>query len=391
MHLYQKHAPKSLSEFAGNSEVVEEVRKWALLIESGKRQKPLLLYGPSGVGKTALAYALASEMGWEILEFNASDTRNKDNVERIMGAATSSAGLFSHRKLILVDEVDGLEGAADRGGASAIASVIENATQPIILTANDAWDKKLYSLRSACKLIEMKHINKRTIRSVIARIAKEEGISMPEDVLDKIADSSGGDLRSAIIDLQAYLPGSMRDRDKLIFECVKSLFKAETYQDAMKSFDGTTVDYGLMKLWIESNIPIEYEKPEEIARAYNFLSRADVFDGRVLNRQAWKLQKYSYALILAGVALSKGHKYHKFSKYEFPQFLRLMSISSEKRALRKSIRRKVAAACHCSVRDADLYFPLIKLMAKEGKPLGFFGLDENELKMLGASANEESD
>ncbi|MEM3364643.1 MAG: replication factor C large subunit [Candidatus Micrarchaeia archaeon] len=391
MHLYQKHAPKSLAEFAGNSDVVEEVKKWALLIESGKRQKPLLVYGPSGVGKTALAYALASEMGWEILEFNASDTRNRENVERIMGAATSSAGLFSRRKLILIDEVDGLQGTADRGGASAIASVLEAAKQPVILTANDAWDKKLYPLRTACKFLEMKHINKRTVRSVIARIAKEEDITVSDDILDRIADGSGGDLRSAIIDLHAYSPSSIRDRDRLIFECVKSLFKAETYQDAMRSFDGTTVDYGLMKLWIENNISVEYEKPEEIALAYNFLSRADVFDGRVINRQVWKLQKYSYALVLAGVAMSKEHKYHKFSKYEFPQFLRSMSISSEKRALRKSIRRKIAEKCHCSLTDAEQYVPLIKIMAKEGKPLDFFGFEDDELKLLGATTKSESD
>jgi replication factor C large subunit len=384
MHLYQKHAPQSLGEFVGNGDAVEEVKKWALLFESGKRQKPLLLYGPSGIGKTALAYALAKDMGWEILEFNASDTRNKDKVERIMGAASSSAGLFSKHKLILIDEVDGLQGTADRGGASAISGVLSNASQPIILTANDAWDKKLYSLRSSCKFVEMRHINKRTVRTVIARIAKEDNVPHSDEILDKIADNSDGDLRSAIIDLHGYLPSSMRDRDKLIFECMRNLFKAENYQDAMRSFDGTTVDYDLMKLWIENNVVNEYEKPEEIALAYNYISRADMFDGRIRNRQVWKLQKYSYALMLAGVSLSKEHKYHKFVKYEFPTFLRSMSMSSEKRNLRKSLRKKIAEKCHCSIRDADQYQLLMKLMVKNDIPLDYFELNDDELKFLGA-------
>ena len=80
MHLYQKYAPKSLKEFAGNPSVVEEVRTWALLFENNKNQKPLLINGPPGIGKTALAIVLAQEMGWEMLELNSSDTRNKKNI-----------------------------------------------------------------------------------------------------------------------------------------------------------------------------------------------------------------------------------------------------------------------------------------------------------------------
>ncbi|MGB9695574.1 MAG: AAA family ATPase, partial [Caldisericaceae bacterium] len=190
-----------MKEFAGNPEAVEKVKKWALLFENGKIQKPIFLYGPPGIGKTALAYAVAHEMGWELIEFNASDTRNKNNVERIIGAASGSAGLFSRRKLILIDEVDGLEGTADRGGISAIVSMIRSSSQPIILTANDAWDRKLTPLRGGCDFVEMKRINKRTVLLTIREIAHKEGIKLSDEVLERIADASNGDLRSAIIDL----------------------------------------------------------------------------------------------------------------------------------------------------------------------------------------------
>ncbi|MEM0438111.1 MAG: replication factor C large subunit [Candidatus Micrarchaeia archaeon] len=380
MHLYQKHSPSSLGELAGNPQAVEEVKKWALLFESGKPQKPLLVYGPPGIGKTALAYALAKEMGWEILEFNASDTRNKSEVERVMGAASGSAGLFSRHRLILIDEVDGLQGTADRGGASAIAEIAKNARQPLMLIANDGWDRKLAPLRQHCKFIEMKKVNKRTVESVIARIAREERLELGDGDAGRIADDSDGDLRSAIIDLQARIPGSQRDRDRLIFECVRQMFKAQSYADAAGSFNGTTLDHDTVKLWVEQNIALEYERPEEIARAYDFLSRADVFDGRISRRQAWKLLKYSTVLMLAGVSLSKRAKYHKFVKYEFPSFLRSMSTSSEKRAVRKSTLRKIMRKCHVSLACAQEYLPLIAAAEKKGHSLAqFFELDEDEL------------
>lgn len=382
MHLYQKYAPKNLKEFAGNPDVVENIKKWALLFENGKVQKPILLYGPPGIGKTALAYALAGEMGWSILEFNASDTRNKDNVERVMGAASSSAGLFSRRKLILIDEVDGLEGTADRGGVSAIVSILKSATQPIILTANDAWDKKLTPLRGNCTFIEMKRVNKRTVHSVISDIAHKEHIRISDDMLQQIAESSDGDIRSAIIDLQVRQPGMLRDREHLIFECMKDMFKAQDYISALKSFDNSTLDHNMIKLWIEQNISNEYESADEIARAYDYLSRADMYDGRIVRRQAWKLLKYSNAVMLTGVSLSKKERYHKFVKYEFPTYIRSMSMTSEKRSIRKSVLRKIAHKCHCSVSDAGAYLFLLKELLKKEGDLGYFEFSDDELTFI---------
>ncbi len=382
MLLYQKYAPKNLKEFAGNSEVVDYLHKWALNFEKGVRQQPVVLYGPPGVGKTALAYALAGEMGWEILEVNASDTRNKSKVERIMGMASSNAGLFSKYKLILIDEVDGLQGNADRGGASAILKVVREAKQPVILIANDGWSKKVSGLRAYCKFIEMKKINKRVIRDVLESIISREGLSVPEEVLVEIAANANGDLRSAIIDLQSYVNGTYRDRKKQIFDSMKTMFKAMDVRTALSSFDNSDVPHDTFKLWVEQNIKNEYESMDEIACAYDYLSKADLFDGRISNRQAWKLLKYSNGLMLAGVALCKRDIYRKFTKYEFPSYLRSMSASMKTRAIRKSILSKIAEKCHCSLKDAKEYVPLIKVMLKKGKSLDYFEFTEDEIASI---------
>ena len=74
---------------------------------------------------------LCSEFDFEIVEINASDLRNADSINSVLGAAINQQSLFARRKLILVDEVDGLAGREDRGGVAAISALVEKSTFPV--------------------------------------------------------------------------------------------------------------------------------------------------------------------------------------------------------------------------------------------------------------------
>ena len=56
----------SLNEIVGQD--TSKILKWF----ENPRKKSLLIYGPTGVGKTSSAYALAKEKNLEILEINSS-------------------------------------------------------------------------------------------------------------------------------------------------------------------------------------------------------------------------------------------------------------------------------------------------------------------------------
>lgn len=394
-----KHRPKTLEQFAGNSEVVEELRKWALDWERGKKGKPILLHGPPGVGKTTLAHILASSMGWSVIEMNASDLRDEESVRRVVGEASASDALFGGRKLILIDEVDGLQ-KSDRGGSKAIMEIVRSASQPVVLTANDIWKPSMASLRSACMPLGMRRVNSRTIASVLKKIAEKEGVKLGEEVIEKIAGNSSGDLRSALNDIQAVGEGRVgspdvigeRDRERGMFDSVRIVLKAKGYEEARGAV-WDVEDRDMFVRWVEENIPLEYEKAQDIARAYDALSRADVFDGRIIRRQYWGFMRYSNDLITAGVALAKEEAYHKFVKYQFPKIITLLGSSRGERALKESIGMKIGRRCHVSSKDAIfLYLPLLKQICKDARNAEnvqeYFGFEEEEMEHIAGGVSK---
>jgi len=98
--------PKSQEEFIGNSEIVAQAFRWADSWNEGKKQKPLLMWGQSGAGKTCLAILIAKLNNWDIFEMNASDLRTKESIERIAGGAAMNSSFDGRLRLILLDEVD---------------------------------------------------------------------------------------------------------------------------------------------------------------------------------------------------------------------------------------------------------------------------------------------
>jgi replication factor C large subunit len=379
MLLTDKYAPKKIDDLIGNDQIKDRVRQWILNWLSGKRQRPLLLAGPPGVGKTALAYAAAKEYDLDLIEMNASELRNKKRVEKILHGAMMAGSLSGAGKIILIDDVDALQGRKDFGGAGAIAKVLKERAAPIILSAADAWDKKLSSIKAECELLNMKRVSKPTIKNFLINVAKLE--EMDQGIVEHIAENSSGDVRSALNDLQAGNTGS-RDREIDIFNRIRTIFKAKDYAEAASATHGD-IDYNIIKLWVDENIPNEYEKMDDLALAYNWLSRGDIFEGRI-RMSYWKYLKYAIALSTIGVSMAKDEPYRKFTKYSFPSYLKAMSQTIIRRAMRKKIGLKIGAKVHTNRKQALEYLPLIKEMSrdKSGEIADYFEFVEDELAFI---------
>ena len=382
MH-FSSQKPRLVGMLVGNPTAFSRAREWAKLWAAGTAQKPLMVHGPTGVGKTALAHAIAAEFNWDIFEFNASDLRDEESVSSLLANSTQSSSLFGGLRLILVDDVDSLSGRNDRGGMGAISKVLQAARQPVILTATDYWGKSIQPLRAHCEPLELRHVQAGTIANLLKKLAASEKLTLTQEQIEKIASAAGGDVRAALNDLQGGNTAATRDSEKNIFEVVRTIFKSEKYGESRAAAFSSDTERDMLKWWISSNLPLEYDRPFDLAEAYNSLSRADVFDGRISRTQYWGYLRYSTDHLSAGVSTAKTAPYHKYTQLSFPGYIQQMGSSKSGRQGRKAVLKKISVVCHCSLSQAATYLPQIEIVAKKTPTeLSQFGFDEDDIEFL---------
>jgi replication factor C large subunit len=362
----EKHKPRSIAEIkeiVGEAEYIDSFVSWLRNWKPG--DKAALLYGPPGVGKTLLVEVVAKEFGYELFQLNASDTRTEAALRRLVGQSSKTVSLYGSRgKLIFLDEIDGLYGVGEADAVKAIVELIKESRVPIVMAANDPWDPKLRPIREVSVMIEFKRLRSSSIIKHLKKICAKEGIMADERALKIVAELAEGDMRSAVNDLQAAAQGKKRltvndvswlrarNRQYQAFDVLRMLFAAKRCDDARNVVNSSLLDYETLMLWIDENLPRQYTDPEELAKAYYYLARADVFLGRMNRGQKWELLKYIIDFMTAGVAMSKIHPY-RFTKYGFPQKILLLAKAKGTRAIRESICEKVASKCHLSKRKAS--------------------------------------
>lgn len=411
----EKYRPKSLSQIVGNEYAVSSMRRWGESWRRGApRLKAMVLRGEPGIGKTSAALALAHDMGWDFIEMNASDHRNAASIRKVAGMGSVSQTFTLHgefllssegmRKLIILDEADNLFGREDYGGAKAIVQTIKDSSQPIILIVNDYYElsRKAPAIKTLVEKVQFKRLESRLIVSVLKSIADRENVTVDQSVVDRIAQNANGDMRAAVNDLQMMVEGKTvlaigdsdaigkRNQVKEIHGALNIMFGSSTVREARDS----TLDIDLtpdeLSMWIEEGIPQEMRDSGDMAKAFDALSRADIYLGRTRKYQHYSLWSYAKEMMTGGVALSRSSKFRPtVSNYgSLPSRLIVLSRARGPRAALGALSGKLSGYFHTSPRCLkESTIPLLRELLANDRELLLritreTGLDEGDLAFL---------
>jgi replication factor C large subunit len=211
----EKYRPRSLKDVIG-----VDARKAEMLdfLKNFPKKRGAVLIGPPGVGKTTLAHAVAHDENYDIIEMNASDARSADDIKKRISETMRSRSItdflgMTKKKIILIDEVDGISGTEDRGGIAMLVDLLKKTEFPVLLTCNEKLSK-LNAIYDECEMIKFGEVGKDAITIVLKKILENEGYTdlVPLAAVKTIAENAGGDFRSGINDLQALVRGLLYKR-----------------------------------------------------------------------------------------------------------------------------------------------------------------------------------
>ncbi len=404
MVLVEKYRPKKISDLIVSDKILDQISGWIDKWKDGTPVKrALILYGPPGVGKTTTVHVIANQLGWPVVEMNASDMRNRDSMKRIALMASLYGDLTSFgedakgpNKIILIDEADNIfegrsrESGGDTGGISELARIVKGTQNPIVLTMNDYYEfrRKTGAAEIINNSLNIEFLQYRRrndsdykqyrmkLFSRINQIQRAEGLSVSQARIVEIVERNENDIRGILNDLEAlrdYGQGrsgepnlGYRDSVENIYNTISATFKSGDYDGVLRNLYGkdfTTEDY---LMWIDENLPDEAKDPLDLSNAYDLLSKADRYIGRVFKKQHFAYKMYAEEMA-AAVPIMIAEKNPHYVKYRFPEIIKSMGRMRESRRSRNSLMSKLSAVGHTSKRKTMEYFWFFSYLTSKNK------------------------
>jgi len=146
-------------------------------------------------------------LGMDVVEYNASDTRSKKSISPVVKAASACLSVSEiiksnkaakQKKVLIMDEVDGMAGNEDRGGIAELIQIIKNSSIPIICICNDRQHQKIRSLAGHCFDLRFQKPRVEQITGAMMSICFKEGFKIAPPAVQNIIRACNQDIRQTI-------------------------------------------------------------------------------------------------------------------------------------------------------------------------------------------------
>ncbi len=331
----EKYRPKKTDEFIGNEKARIDALKWVKKWIKGT--KPLMLIGPPGTGKTSFVKSLADLFGFDVVELNASDLRNKINLESVVLPLLTNASVFGKRILLFLDEVDGISGRDDYGGLSFLVSTLKNSHIPIIMAAN-AKNSKIKEIIKNSKTVEFLPLSPFSLFLLLQRTLKRENKDLELSQKLKLVDDSMGDARSLLNLAQSQSEGDYHSIKKPsnvypIEDCINLFFSSNDISQIKDILMRSEIIYLSPKFGAspeERSKDIVYNlfstivasqksfSSDDIAIILDRLSQIDLYVNKIHRNRQWHLLRYANNILISKLYDVTRNFSIRYSQYSIP-------------------------------------------------------------------------